>query len=77
VTTVAIKGTSSLNKSLFPKLNQEIHTCLMTKENKRKVKTKSISSPKYVSSDDDNDSDDDAPFPNGINEKAVIKNLGK
>jgi hypothetical protein len=34
-------------------------------------------SPKYVSSDDDDDSDDDAPFPNGINEKAIIKKLGK
>jgi hypothetical protein len=42
------------------------------KENKRKVKTKGSSSPKYVSSDDD-----DAPFPNGINEKVAIKRLGK
>jgi hypothetical protein len=43
----------------------------MAKENKRKIKTKSLSSPKYVSSDDD------APFPNGINKKAIIKKLGK
>jgi hypothetical protein len=56
VATVAIKGTSSLSKSLFPKLNQEKHTCLMAKENKHKVKNKGLSSPKYVSSDDD------APF---------------
>jgi Fe-S cluster biosynthesis and repair protein YggX len=49
----------------------------MEKEGKRKVKTKSISSPKYVSSDDNDDSDDDAPFPNGLNGKRVIKKLGK
>jgi hypothetical protein len=49
----------------------------MAKEGKRKVKTKGISSPKYVSSDDNDDSDDDAPFPNGLNEKRVIKKLGK
>jgi hypothetical protein len=41
----------------------------MAKEGKRKVETKGISSPKYVSSDDNDDSDDDAPFPNGLNEK--------
>jgi hypothetical protein len=46
----------------------------MEKEGKRKVKTKGISSPKYVSSDDNDDSDDDAPFPNGLNGKRVIKN---
>jgi hypothetical protein len=79
VVTIAIKGTSSSSKSLFPKLNQRKHTCLMVKENKRKVKIKGLSSPKYVSSDDDDDddSDDDAPFFNGINEKAIIKKLGK
>jgi hypothetical protein len=49
----------------------------MAKESKRKVKTKGLSSPKYVSSDDDDDSDDDTPFPNGINEKCIIKRLGK
>jgi hypothetical protein len=47
----------------------------MTKENKRKVKTKGISSPKYISSDDSDD--DDAPFSNGLNEKRVIKKIGK
>jgi hypothetical protein len=66
VATVAIKGTSYSSKSLFLKLNQGKHTCLMAKENKHKVKTKGISSPKYVSSDDD------TPFPNGINEKTII-----
>jgi hypothetical protein len=44
----------------------------MAKESKRKLKTKALSSPKYVSSDDD-DSNDNTPFPNGINEKGIIK----
>jgi hypothetical protein len=73
--TVAIKGTSSSSKSFLLKLNQGKHTCVLVKENKHKVKTKGISSPKYVSSDDD--SNDDAPFPNGITEKAIMKKLGK
>jgi hypothetical protein len=61
---MAIKEKSSSSKSLFLKLNQEKHTYLMTKEGKRKVKTKGISSPKYVSSIDNDDSgDDDALFP--------------
>jgi hypothetical protein len=63
VATVSIKEKSSSSKSLFPKLNQGKHTCLMEKKNKGKVKTKGISSPKYVFSDDSDD--DDAPFPNG------------
>jgi hypothetical protein len=50
----------------------------MAKKNKHKVKTKDISSSKYVSSDDNDDSDDDdAPFPNSLNEKRVIKKVGK
>jgi hypothetical protein len=49
----------------------------MAKESKRKVKTKDSSSPKYVSSDDDDNSDDSTPLPHGMNEKAVIKRLGK
>jgi hypothetical protein len=77
VATVAIKGNSYSSNSLFPKLNQGKHTYLIAKEGKRKVKTKGISSPKYVSSDDNDDSHDDAPFPNGLNEKIVIKKLGK
>jgi hypothetical protein len=47
----------------------------MTKENKRKVKTKDMSSPKCIPSDDSDD--DDASFFNGLNEKRVIKKLGK
>jgi hypothetical protein len=51
----------------------------MVKESKHKVKIKSLSSPKYISSDDDDDDDgdDDTPFSNGINEKGIIKKLGK
>jgi hypothetical protein len=74
---MAIKGTSSSSKCLFPKLNQGKHTCLMAKESKHKVKIKGSSSPKYVSSDDNDASDDDDPLPRGMNEKAVIKRLGK
>jgi hypothetical protein len=43
----------------------------MAKESKRKVKTKGSSSPKYISSDED------APLSHDMNEKAVIKRLGK
>jgi hypothetical protein len=71
VTTVATKGTYFSSKSLFPKLNQEKHTCLMVKESKHKIKTKGSFSPKYISSDDD------APLPHGMNEKMIIKRLGK
>jgi hypothetical protein len=77
VATMAIKRKSSLSKSLFSKLNQGKHTCLMTKKNKQKVKTKGISSLKYVSTDDYDDSDDDAHFSNGLNENVIIKKLGK
>jgi hypothetical protein len=47
----------------------------MTKENRRKVKTKGISSPKYASSDDNDDSDDDAPFSNGLCRRLVVRYL--
>jgi hypothetical protein len=65
--------TSSSSKSLFPKISQGKHTCLLAKESKCKVKTEGSSSPKYVSSDDD----DDASDAHGMNEKAAIKRLGK
>jgi hypothetical protein len=59
VATIAIKGSScSSCKSHFYNLNKEKHTCLMEKESKRKVKSKS-SPPKYVSSDDELDSSDE------------------
>jgi hypothetical protein len=73
VTTLAIKGTTSLSKSLFSKLNKGKYTCLMAKERKCKVKNKGSSSPRYVTSDDN----DDAPLPIGMNEKAANKRLGK
>jgi hypothetical protein len=76
VTTVAIKGTTSSSKSLFLKLNKGKHTCLMAKESKSKVKIKGSSSPRYVTNDDD-DSNDDAPLSIDMNEKTTIKRLRK
>jgi hypothetical protein len=59
VATISIKGSSSSsNKSLFPNLNKGKHTCLMAKESRRKIKSKT-SPPKYVSSDDDLGSSDE------------------
>jgi hypothetical protein len=59
VATMAIKGSSSSSiKSLFPNLNKGKHTCLMEKESRRKVKSKT-SPPKYVSSDNDLGSSDE------------------
>jgi hypothetical protein len=52
--TIAIKGNSFSSKSLFPNLNK--HTCLMAKENKKKVKVKN-SSPQCTSSDDNYSND--------------------
>jgi DNA-binding Xre family transcriptional regulator len=85
LTTIAIKGESSLSKSLFPNLSK--HTCLMAKEGKKKIKTNAPSSPKYVtsaedtlSSDDDIVfSDDDEPIPSEFckNPNAMIKGLMK
>jgi hypothetical protein len=80
--TIAIKGSfSSSIKSLFPNLNKGKYTCLMAKESKRKVKSKS-SSPKYVSSNDELDSrdeedEDEEALLNGMskNPKARIKGL--
>jgi hypothetical protein len=43
----------------------------MEKENKCKVKTNDISSPKYTFSNDNDD--DNATFPNGLNEKELSK----
>jgi hypothetical protein len=61
---------SLLQTSLSSQSSIKKQTCLMAKEEERKVKTKGISSSKYVSSDNN---DDSAPFPNGLNEKRVIK----
>jgi hypothetical protein len=75
VATIAIKGKTSSSKSLFPKLSK--HTCLMTKECRKKVKSNSPSSPKYVTSDKDtlssdnyNSSDDDNPLPSELVKKS-------
>jgi hypothetical protein len=72
VTTVAIKGITSSSKSLFLKLNKGKHTCLMAKESKSKVKTKGPSSPRYVTNDD-GDSNDDAPLSIDMNKKLLSK----
>jgi hypothetical protein len=53
--TLTIKGNSSSSKSLFPNLN--MHTCLMAKENKKKVHVKN-SSPQCTSSDDNSSNDE-------------------
>jgi hypothetical protein len=76
VATIAIKGTTSLSKSLFPKLNQRKYTYLKAKESNHKVKNKGSPSPRYVTSDDDDASNDDVPLPIDMNEKATIKRLG-
>jgi hypothetical protein len=54
--TIAIKEKASSSKSIFPKLPK--HTCLIAKESKKKVKSKTSSSPKYVTSDEDTPSSD-------------------
>jgi hypothetical protein len=56
MTTIAIKGKALSSKSLFPILPK--HTCLMAKENKKKVKSKASSSLKYVTSNEDTLSSD-------------------
>jgi hypothetical protein len=56
VATIAIKGKTSSSKSLFPKLSK--HTCLMSKEGRKKVKSNTSYSPMYVTSDEDTLSSD-------------------
>jgi hypothetical protein len=82
VATIAIKGKTSSSKSLFPKLSK--HTCLMAKEGRKKVKSNTSYSPKYVTSDEDTlssdnyeSSDDDNPFSSELvkNPNAMIKGL--
>jgi hypothetical protein len=82
VATIAIKGKTLSSKSLFPKLSK--HTCLMAKEDRKKVKSNTSSSPKYVTSDEDtlssdnyDSSDDDNPLPSELmkNPNAMIKGL--
>jgi hypothetical protein len=82
VATIAIKGKTSSGKSLFPKLSK--HTCLMAKEGRKKVKSNTSSSLKYVNSDEDtlssdnyDSSDDDNPLLSELvkNPNAMIKGL--
>jgi hypothetical protein len=82
--TIVIKGKASSSKSLFSNLSK--HTCLMTKESKKKVKINASSSSKYItsdedtlSSDDNGSSDDDDSLPNELlkNPNAIIKGLMK
>jgi hypothetical protein len=74
----------SSSKSLFLKLSK--HTCLMAKEGRKKVKSNTLSSPKYVTSDEDtlssdnyDSSDDDNPLASELvkNPNAMIKGLMK
>jgi hypothetical protein len=67
VAIIAISGKTSSSKSLFPKLSK--HTCLMAKKGRKKVKSNTPSSPKYVTGDEDtlssdnyDSSDDDNPL---------------
>jgi hypothetical protein len=82
VATIAIKGKTSSSKSLFPKLSK--HTCLMAKEDRKKVKFNVSFSPKYVTSDEDtlssdnyDSSDDDNSLSSKLvkNPNAMIKGL--
>jgi hypothetical protein len=82
LTTIAIKGKASSSKSFFPKLSK--HTCLMAKEGRKKVKSNTFSSLKFVTSDEDtlssdnyDSSDDDNPLPSELveNPNAMIKGL--
>jgi hypothetical protein len=78
----AIKGKASSSKSLFPKLSK--HTCLIAKEGRRKVKSNTSSSLKYVTSDEDTLSsdnydsiDENSPLPSELvkNPNVMIKGL--
>jgi hypothetical protein len=82
VATIPIKGKTSSSKSLFPKLSK--CTCLMAKEDRKKVKSNTSSSPKYVTSDEEtlsienyDSSDNDNPLPSELvkNPNAIIKSL--
>jgi hypothetical protein len=82
VATIAIKGKTSSSKSLFPKLSK--HTCLIAKEGRKKIKSNTSSSPKYVTSDKDTlssdnyeSSDDDNHFPSELvkNPNAMMKGI--
>jgi hypothetical protein len=82
VITIAIKGKTSSSKSLFSKLSK--HTCLMTNEGRKNIKSNTPSSPKYITTDEDtlssdnyDSSDDDNPILSELvkNHNAMIKSL--
>jgi hypothetical protein len=82
VSTIAIKGKTSSSKSLFPKIS--MHTCLMAKKGRKKIKFNTISFLKFVTSDEDtlssdnyDSSDDDNPLSSELvkNLNAMIKGL--
>jgi hypothetical protein len=82
VTTITINSKASSSKSLFSKLSK--HTCLMAMECRKKVKSNTSCSLKYVTSDEatlssDNydSSDDDKPLPSELvkNSNVMIKGL--
>jgi hypothetical protein len=82
VATIAIKGKTSSSKSLFSILSK--NKCLMAKEGRKKVKSNTPFSPKYVTSDEDtlssdnfDSSDDDNPLLSELvkNPNAMIKCL--
>jgi hypothetical protein len=80
--TITIKGKASSSKSLFSKFSK--HTCLMAKKGRKKIKSNTSSSLKYVTRDKDtlsNDnydsSGDDNHLPSELvkNPNAMIKGL--
>jgi hypothetical protein len=82
VATIAIKGKTSSSKSLFPKLSK--HTCLISKEGRKNVKSNTSSLTKYVTNDKDtlssdnyDSSDDDNPLSSELvkNPNTMIKGL--
>jgi hypothetical protein len=82
VATIAIKGKTSLSKSLFSKFSK--YTFLMAKEGRNKIKSNTHSSLKYVTSDEDilssdnyDSSNDDNPLPSELvkNPNAMIKDF--
>jgi hypothetical protein len=74
VVTIAIKGKTSSSKSLFPKLSK--HTCLMAKEDRKKIKSKTPYSSKYVTSDENTLSSDNYDSSNDDNSltSELVKN---
>jgi hypothetical protein len=73
--TIAIKSKASSSKSLFLKLSK--HTYLMAKKGRKKIKSDTSASLKYVTSDNYDSSDDDKPLSSELvkNPNAMVKGL--